>query len=111
MVDKSNASLINTKNYDVIKEHCIHYMTILTLLPLTHANVEINTFPMIYYKGSVIRIKDITHNFILYNISLAYFSKTIYSLVSKTYVILWTLNVNLRHNEYIHLLPGVCSMC
>ena len=76
------------KNYDVIKERCIHHMIILTLLPLAHADVEINTFPMIYYKGFVIRIKDITHNFILYNISRAYFTKTIYSLVSKTYVIL-----------------------
>ena len=44
--------LINTKNYDVIKErHSIHHMIILTLLPLAHANVENNTFPMIYYKG------------------------------------------------------------
>ena len=59
----------------------------------------------------MIRIKDITHNFILYNISRAYFSKTIYSLVLKTYVILWSLNVNLPHNEYIQLLPGVRSMC
>ena len=51
MVDKSKVSLINTKNYDVIKERCIHHMIILTLLPLAHANVEIDTFPMIYYKG------------------------------------------------------------
>ena len=43
--------------------------------------------------------------------SRAYFSKTIYSLVSKTYVMLWSLNVNLRHNEYIQLLPGVRGMC
>ena len=50
-LDKSKVSLINTKNYDVIKERCIHHMIILTLLPLAHANVEINTFPMIYYKG------------------------------------------------------------
>ena len=75
-------------------------MFILTLLPLAHANVEINTFPMIYYKG--IRnqnYKDITHNFIL-NISVHYFSKTMYSLVSTIYVILWSINVNLRYNEY-----------
>ena len=105
MVDKSKVSLLNTKNYDVIKERCIHHIIILPLLPLPQANVEINTFPMIYYKGF-----RITHNFILYNISRAYFSKTIYSLVSKTYVILWSLNVNLRHNEYIQLLPGMRSM-
>ena len=40
-----------TENYDVIKERSIHHMIILTLLPLAHANVEINTFPMIYYEG------------------------------------------------------------
>ena len=54
MVDKAKVSLINTKNYDVInmiKERCIHHMIIFTLLPLAHANVEINTFPMIYYNG------------------------------------------------------------
>ena len=42
MVDKSKVRLLNTKNYDVIKERCIHHMIILTLLPLAHANVEIN---------------------------------------------------------------------
>ena len=51
MVDKSKVSLINTKNYDVIKEHCIHHMIILTLLLLAHGNVEINTSPMMYYNG------------------------------------------------------------
>ena len=50
MVDKSKVSLINTKNFDVIEERCIHHMIVLTLLPLAYANVEINTFPMIYYK-------------------------------------------------------------
>ena len=49
-------------------------MIILTLLPLAHVNVEINTFPMIYYKGLCNQnYKDITHNFILYNISRALF--------------------------------------
>ena len=66
--------MLNTKNYDVIKERCIHHMIILTLLPLAHVNVEINTFPMIYYKGLRNQnYKDITHNFILYNISRALF--------------------------------------
>ena len=51
MVDKSKVSLINTKNHDAIKERCIHHMIILTLQLLAQANVEINTFPMIYYKG------------------------------------------------------------
>ena len=49
-------------------------MIILTLLPLAHANVEINTFPMMYYKGLRNQnYKDITHNFILNNISRALF--------------------------------------
>ena len=48
-------------------------MNILTLLPLAYANVEINTFP-IYYKGLRNQnFKDITHNFILNNISRALF--------------------------------------
>ena len=51
-------------------------MIILTLLPLAHANVEINTFPMMYYKGLRNQnYKDITHNFILNNISRAFFLK------------------------------------
>ena len=66
--------LLNTKNYDVIKERCIHHMIILTLLPLPYANVKINTFPMMYYKGFRDQnYKDITHNFILNNISRALF--------------------------------------
>ena len=74
MVDKSKVSLLNTKNYDVIKVCCIHHMIILTLLPLAHANVANNTCPMIYYKGLRNQnYKDITHNFILYNISRALF--------------------------------------
>ena len=51
MVVKSKVSLIKTENYDVIKERCIHHMNILTLLSLADENVEINTFPMIYYNG------------------------------------------------------------
>ena len=47
-------------------------MIILTLLPLAYANVEINTFPMMYYKDLRNQnYKDITHNFILNNISRA----------------------------------------
>ena len=49
-------------------------MIILTLLPLAYANVVINTFPMMYYKGLRNQnYKDITHNFILNNISRALF--------------------------------------
>ena len=49
-------------------------MIILTLLPLAHANVEINTFLMMYYKGLRNQnYEDITLNFILNNISRALF--------------------------------------
>ena len=71
---KSKVRLLNTKNYDVIKKRCIHHMIILTLLPLAYANVGINTFSMINYKGLRNQnYKDITHNFILNNISRALF--------------------------------------
>ena len=49
-------------------------MIILTLLPLANANVEINNVPMMYYKGFRNQnYKDMTHNFILNNISRALF--------------------------------------
>ena len=58
-------------------------MIILTLLPLAHANVEINTFPMMYYKGLRNQnYKDITHNFILNNISRAlFFSNNVFACI------------------------------
>ena len=68
MVDKYE------KNYDVIKERCIHHMIILTILTLAHSNVEINTFPMIYYKG--LRNQNLRYNTQLY--SLQYFACIIF---------------------------------
>ena len=74
MVVKSKVSLIKTENYDVIKERCIHHMIILTLLSLAQENVEINTFPMIYYKG--LRNQNSRYNTQLY--SLQYFACIIF---------------------------------